>query len=288
MVVTGKFRKAPDPSCPNFTVANIHINQRVRQEAVCVHCVVAPRPRHVPAAKVVLTGDFNKGAEREALSGDSGDQRRISPLDAAFGYACVPWPASGVTPLWGPGGEPHGKVWPECCGFVILPDSQNQCLITRHDSFNVKPAAIGLKPTDQTWHHEQWLHLKVCWPHTQKGRFPFRFGFPVSQVFRTSMLRVTGVTPGGGFCNWCALGAPAVSPEQPLSCHPRGDLSIRSGPHLRIRAADVRRSSNPVTPVALVTDQMFVLVPFLSRLFFPSSRLHCCEIIFIPLQKKRS
>ena len=62
---------------------------------------------------VVLTGDCNKGAERKAHSGGSGD-RRISPFEAAFSSAFVPWPASGVPPLWGPGSEPHGSVWPEC------------------------------------------------------------------------------------------------------------------------------------------------------------------------------
>ena len=34
---------------------------------------------------------------------------RISPLQAAFSYACVPWPTLGVPPLWGPGGELHGN-----------------------------------------------------------------------------------------------------------------------------------------------------------------------------------
>ena len=53
----------------------------------------------------VLTGHFNKGAEREAPSGDSGE-RRVSPLEAALSCACVPWPTSGVPPLWSPGSEP--------------------------------------------------------------------------------------------------------------------------------------------------------------------------------------
>ena len=35
-------------------------------------------------------------------------------------------------------------------------------LIVRHGSFNTIPAAIGLKSTDQTWHLEQWLHLKFA------------------------------------------------------------------------------------------------------------------------------
>ena len=41
-----------------------------------------------------------------------------------------------VTPLWGPGGEPSGKKWPDCCGFVVLPESQLQWLIPRHCSID--------------------------------------------------------------------------------------------------------------------------------------------------------
>ena len=42
---------------------------------------------------VILTGDFNKGAESEAAANGPMEQRRISPLEN------VPWPTSGVTPL---------------------------------------------------------------------------------------------------------------------------------------------------------------------------------------------
>ena len=61
---------------------------------------------------MVLTGDFNKGAERELPPGASDSQRRISPPEAAF--------SSAVTPLWGPGDEHYGDKWPDCCGFVVL------------------------------------------------------------------------------------------------------------------------------------------------------------------------
>ena len=37
MVVTGKFRRAPDPSCSYFTVANIHINSEcAKRWSVCI------------------------------------------------------------------------------------------------------------------------------------------------------------------------------------------------------------------------------------------------------------
>ena len=55
--------------------------------------------------------------------------------------------------------SPVATCGPECCGFVMLPESQNQWLIMWHGSFDVNPAAIGLKSTDQAWHYTQFLHL---------------------------------------------------------------------------------------------------------------------------------
>ena len=107
MVVTGKFRGTSDPSCSYFTVANIHINSEcAKRRSVCSALLLFIRDLCLKLGAVVLTGDFSKAVERETLSGDSGDGR-ISPLEAAFRYACVLWPNSGVT-LWSLGGELHG------------------------------------------------------------------------------------------------------------------------------------------------------------------------------------
>ena len=94
----------------------------------------------------------------------SGDlnERQISPLEAAFSHTNIPWPTSGVIPLWGLGGEPRGHKWPDCCRFMVRPESQSQWLILRHGSINVILADVGLTATDKTWHHEQWLHLKFA------------------------------------------------------------------------------------------------------------------------------
>ena len=52
-------------------------------------------PRHVCRALCgVLTGDFNNCCEGEILSSGSGGQLRLSPLEAAFSFAGVPWPTS--------------------------------------------------------------------------------------------------------------------------------------------------------------------------------------------------
>ena len=53
--------------------------------------------------------------------------------------------------------DPNGKKWPDCCGFMVLPESQAQWLILRNGSVNVVPAAIALRATDPTWNYEQWF-----------------------------------------------------------------------------------------------------------------------------------
>ena len=137
MVVTGKFRKAPDPSCAYLTVANVHIkNEWAKRRSVCIDLLVLIRDICMKLGAAILTGDFNKGAERELASSAPTDQRRISPLEAALSRANVLWPTSGVTPLRASHGEPHGCTLPECCGFVMLPESQNQWLIMRNRSIH--------------------------------------------------------------------------------------------------------------------------------------------------------
>ena len=162
MVVTGKLRRPPDPACQYFTVPTCTSTTSVqKRRSVAEHPIHLALTSRLPTCTsttsapnadlsvlpcfswcatfklgdVALTGDFNKGAVRELLSGGSDDQRRISPLEAAFG----------VTPLWGPGSEFHGKGWPECCGFVKMPESQDKWLIMRHGAFDVVPASSGLK-----------------------------------------------------------------------------------------------------------------------------------------------
>ena len=103
MVVTGKFRLAPDPSCAYFTVANVDINNEcAKRRSVCIALFLLIRDLCMKLGAVILAGDFNKVTERELASSGPTDQRRTSPLEAAFSHASVPWPTSGVTPLWGP------------------------------------------------------------------------------------------------------------------------------------------------------------------------------------------
>ena len=72
MVVTGKFRRAPDPSCFYFTVANLQINnQCAKRRSVCIALLLVIQDLCLKLGAVVLTCDFNKAVEREAPSGDA-------------------------------------------------------------------------------------------------------------------------------------------------------------------------------------------------------------------------
>ena len=172
VVVTGKSRMTPDQSCSYFSVTNIHINnESAKRRSVCIALLVL-RDLYLKLRAVVLTEDFNKGAENKLTPGGAADQRRFLPLEAAFIFADVPWTTSGVTPLWGVGSEPHGNKWSECCGFAQLPEEQNLWLVMRHGSFNVVPASIGLKSTDKTWHYKLWMHLDFAGLKRRRDTYP--------------------------------------------------------------------------------------------------------------------
>ena len=92
MVVTGKFHRAPDPSCSHFTVANIHINNEcAKRRSVCIVLLLLILDLCMKLGAVILTSDVNMDAEGEVLPSGSRDQRRITPLEAAFSHACIPW-----------------------------------------------------------------------------------------------------------------------------------------------------------------------------------------------------
>ena len=65
--------------------------------------------------------------------------------------------ATSPTPLWGLGAVP-GK-WADVCGFLKPPNSDGQWKVRQHGAFSIFHEALGIRPTDQSCHHEAWLHL---------------------------------------------------------------------------------------------------------------------------------
>ena len=102
----------------------------------------------------VVAGDFNGTAWR------CSNRDNISTIDEAFADCALPTPL-GLTPLWGT--RIHSQsTGPTSAAFSKPPSSDRFWKVNRHGAFS-----LGLRPTDQSCHHETWLHLEfVDWSNT--------------------------------------------------------------------------------------------------------------------------
>ena len=58
--------------------------------------------------------------------------------------------------------------WADVCGFLQLPESDRYWKVRLHGAFSIPRKTLGLRPTEQSCHHETWLHLDfVDWRNTQ-------------------------------------------------------------------------------------------------------------------------
>ena len=98
----------------------------------------------------LVAGDFNGAAWR------CDNRNNSSTVEEAFADCALPMPP-GPTPLWGPGSIPGN--WDEVCGFLKPPESDRHWKVRLHGAFSIPHEALGLRSTDQSCHHEAWLHL---------------------------------------------------------------------------------------------------------------------------------
>ena len=107
----------------------------------------------------LVAGDFNGAAWR------CRKRNNISTIEEAFADCALPTPP-GPTPLWGPGSIPG--CWADVCGFLKPPESDKYWKVRLHGAFSIPHETLGLRPTDQSCHHETWLHLDfVDWRNSQ-------------------------------------------------------------------------------------------------------------------------
>ena len=106
----------------------------------------------------LVAGDFNGTAWRYR------GKDNLSTIDEAFLDSILPTPP-GPTPLWGPGSIPDN--WADVCGFLKPPGSQRSWKVNKHGAFSIPRKTLGMRPNDQSCHHETWLHLDfVGWSNT--------------------------------------------------------------------------------------------------------------------------
>ena len=98
----------------------------------------------------LVAGDFNGTAWRCSTRDNS------STIDEAFADSVLPTPL-GLTPLWGPGSILNN--WADVCEFLKPPDSDRYWKVRMHGAFSIPRKTPGLRPTDQSCHHETRLHL---------------------------------------------------------------------------------------------------------------------------------
>ena len=140
-----------------------HQQQCLRQEKE-----VSPRKLSRPFVPFLISQevdlvaiDFN-GAAWRCRSRDN-----LSTNDEVFADCALPTPP-GPTLLWAPGSIPNN--WADVCGFLKPPGSQRFWKVSEHGAFSKPRQALGLCSSDQSCHHETWLHLHFVekWSMRQK------------------------------------------------------------------------------------------------------------------------
>ena len=99
----------------------------------------------------LVAGDFNGAAWRRQTGNGN-----LSIIEEAFADSDLPMPP-GPTPLLGPGAVPGD--WADVCGFLKPPDSYERWKVRLHGALSILHDTLGLRPKDQSCHHEVWLHL---------------------------------------------------------------------------------------------------------------------------------
>ena len=146
------FRRAAASGQKNLTVLSLHINNiYAKKKGIAKKLILSLRAIMIAQEVDLVAGDFNGTAWR-CRSRDN-----LSTIDEAFSDCALPTPL-GPTPLWGPGSIPNN--WADVCGLLKPPGSQRFWKVSKHGAFSIPRKALGLRPNDQSCHHETWIHLQ--------------------------------------------------------------------------------------------------------------------------------
>ena len=135
-------------------ISNIH----AKKKGIAKKLILTLRAIMISQEVDLVAGDFNGTAWR------CSNRDNLSTIDEAFTDYALPTPP-GPAPLWGPGSIPNNLA--DVCGFLKPPGSDLYWKVRMHGAFSVPRKALGLRPNDQSCHHETWLHLDfVDWRNT--------------------------------------------------------------------------------------------------------------------------
>ena len=145
------FRRPPVSGQKYFTVSSLHIsNILVKKKGIAKKLFLTLRAIMIFQVVDLVASDFNGTAWR------SRSRNNLSTTDEPFTDCASPTPP-GPTPLWG-----HGSIldnWSDVCGFLKPHVSHRFWKVHKHGALSTPRKTLGLRPNDQSCHHETWLHL---------------------------------------------------------------------------------------------------------------------------------
>ena len=145
------FRRPPLSGQKTRTVLSLHIsNIYAEKKGIAKKLILTLRAIMISQEVDLVAGDFN-GTARRYRGKDN-----LSTIDEAFIDSILPTPP-GPPPLLGPGSIPDNGA--DVCGFLKPPGSQRFRKVNKHGAFSIPRRKLGLRPTDQSCHHDTWLHL---------------------------------------------------------------------------------------------------------------------------------
>ena len=147
------FRRAAASGQTVFTVLSLHIrNIYAKTRGIAKKIIQTIRALMVSQNIDLVAGDFN-GTSWRCRSRDN-----ISTIDEIFSDCAFLSHAAGPYALVGPGSIPNN--WADVCGFLKPPGSDRFWKVNEHGAFFIPRQALGLRSSDQSCHHETWLHLQ--------------------------------------------------------------------------------------------------------------------------------
>ena len=145
------FRRPPVSGQKYFTVLSLHIsNIYAKKKGIAKKLSFTLRAIMITQEVDLVAGAFHGTAWR------CRNRDNLSTIDEAFMDSILPTPP-GTTPLWGLGSIPDN--WADVCGFLKPPGSHRFWKVNKHGAFSIPRKTLGLRPNDQSCHHETWLHL---------------------------------------------------------------------------------------------------------------------------------
>ena len=139
------FHVPPTSGQVTVTVLSLHINNiYVKKKSIAKKLILAFRAIIISQQINLVAGHFTGTAWR------CHSRNNISTTDEAL------LSPPGPTPLWGPGSIPKTG-----------PSSDRYWKVRMHGALSISRRTFGFRPTDQSCHHETWLHLDfVDWRNT--------------------------------------------------------------------------------------------------------------------------